>query len=256
MTTTTPLTLYIRRAEVFHNEDYIREVFQNLNIGIVSQVTFIKKSSEQGKPYNGVLVTFEKLFESTTVAYIFQQMAENSDHTARIVHNNEYQRYWVINQHISAEKPVFTLNSYDPMAIQAQPDELYALLQNMAMELQQMHLKLDAANKKNIDNEYQRLRDNLTISDLQYELKERDDEMTEMKHCFEQELSNQQDRSVCLAINLAQKESECDKLKEQINEEQSILRHVEAQANEMRAMLYMSEYRPNTSKMTIEELID
>ena len=84
----------------------------------------------------------------------------------------------------------------------------------------------------------------LTNEDLRCELKEKEDTILE-----------QQDKMVCMAIDMARKEGECVALMETVNEERCILDLIQSQALDMRNLL-SSSYIPNTSKMTMEELID
>ena len=51
----TNVALFIKRAEESQTKEFIMNAFKNSNIGIVKEITFIKKNSN-GTPYNGVVV--------------------------------------------------------------------------------------------------------------------------------------------------------------------------------------------------------
>lgn len=94
------ITLYIKRAEEHHTKEYIIEAFSKNNIGNVSNTTFIKKKTDQGDIYHGVIVEFERWSMSPNVKKLFEQMNTNEDGIAKFHHNKN--QYWFI--HVYSKK--------------------------------------------------------------------------------------------------------------------------------------------------------
>jgi hypothetical protein len=107
--------LYIKRAELNQDEDYIKNALENFNnIGIVKNVSFISKTNEKGNKYNGVIVNFEKVFLEVDLFQLVEQFETNDDKTGKIYHNDF--RYWIVQEYIqhSASAPQQTeINNID-----------------------------------------------------------------------------------------------------------------------------------------------
>lgn len=101
--TTPPITmntiaLFIKRAEEYQNEQFIVDAFASNNIGQVSQVHFIPKNMDTStKPYNGVVVQFQRFNMNPLVQTLIDAMLQSRDGTTRFYFNPT--RYWVINIH-------------------------------------------------------------------------------------------------------------------------------------------------------------
>lgn len=75
--TSSPLTLYIKRAEMNQTESMIKNVFNTNRIGIVRKVEFELKTGENGKPYHGATVVFDSLFSNTAVNQFMTELMTN-----------------------------------------------------------------------------------------------------------------------------------------------------------------------------------
>jgi len=89
--------IYIKRAESFQTKEFISYIFETQNIGKVQQVQFISKTTDQGQPYNGAIVFFEKMCSNPKVEQMIEQMRSSPDGTTR--YNYELRRFWFIKEH-------------------------------------------------------------------------------------------------------------------------------------------------------------
>lgn len=88
--------LYIKRAELNHDEEYIKNALEI--IGSVKNISFIPKTNEKGHKYNGVIVHFNNMFVGHNLYQMASEFETNEDKTAKLYHN-EY-RYWIVHEYI------------------------------------------------------------------------------------------------------------------------------------------------------------
>jgi len=234
-------TLYIRRAETSHTASYIIDTFKKLNIGTASDVVFIRKVSESGQEYNGAVVTFSEWADTTEASKLLAQINLNADATVKIIHQANGHKFWLVSKH-RVQQPQSQAIWQDTSACSV--GDLQYIIQQMNHRLFKQDQELQLLREKQLEYEILHMRLALTNEDLRCELKEKEGIILE-----------QQDKMVCMAIDMARKEGECVALMETVNEERSILDLIQSQALDMRNLL-SSSYIPNTSKMTMEELID
>jgi len=236
--------LYIRRAELYHTERYIIDTFKKLNIGTVSKLDIVRRVSNTCQEYNGVLVTFSEWFDTQEANSILSQINAHAEASAKIIHEPMGQRYWLVNKHQEYhERPEQVQAPAQNMSNYSVADLQY-IIEQMNRRLFRQDQELQLLRERQQEYEIEHMRLALTNEDLRCELKEKEDTILE-----------QQDKMVCMAIDMARKESECATLMETIHEDRSILQLIESQAQDMRLLLN-GGYKPNNSKMTIEELID
>jgi hypothetical protein len=231
------LTLYIRRAELFHTEEYIKAAFYNNDYGLVGDVQFIKKTNEQGKEYNGVIVTFEHVFQSPKVAKLREELATSEDNTGFIVHDQAHRRYWIVQ--------VYEPQVYEPQVYEQQekPEHSNMNIELLVIQLNQMKRKMDQMESQMMDYEYDRVRNEIVNQELREQLLAKDEI-----------IATQQCKLVCMAIDLTKKESEYEKLQHELTDQKYVLRYIEEQANEMREMLNISDECFDKGRMTVEDL--
>jgi hypothetical protein len=93
--------LYIKRAELNHDEEYIKNALEI--IGNVKSVSFIGKTNEKGQQYNGVIVYFNNMYIGDNLYQMVEEFETNKEKTAKIYHN-EY-RYWIVHEYINHSVP-------------------------------------------------------------------------------------------------------------------------------------------------------
>jgi len=112
MNTNNNLSLYIKRVELHHTQEYISKVFKDF--GCVEEVTFIPKSNDNGQKYNGAIIKFEKWNFNNKVEELWKKLKEKDDSTFKIYHNNKY--FWVVSEHkikVSETKQTELINDKD-----------------------------------------------------------------------------------------------------------------------------------------------
>jgi hypothetical protein len=150
---TNNVSLFIKRSEENQTKEFIIEAFASNNIGKVSDVTFIKKNTDNGKPYNGAIVIFEKWNNNALIQSLFDQMASSPDGTTKFYFNSN--RYWFINIHKQKMPELEQIIEVDPLL----PDEERILqLENLVKSMSnQMHfMKTKQAQTDKTITEYER----------------------------------------------------------------------------------------------------
>jgi hypothetical protein len=142
-------SLYIKRAEMNHTKNYIINSLFSNNYGKVKDVTFIKKSNDNGKEYNGVIITFDSWFLNSKVSDLFKNMNESFDGTAKIIHDNYYNKYWIVKIHKQE------INNYDDIHYGdiSLPDkerinQLESLLFSMSLQLKLLQTNQEKNDKQ------------------------------------------------------------------------------------------------------------
>lgn len=96
------ISLFIPHMFKNFTGEYIAEVFEKLNIGMVDHVDFVPKVDRRGRPYNAAYVHFKHWFDGT-IAANFQERVLNPNKEARIVHDDPW--YWTVLEN-TAKKPI------------------------------------------------------------------------------------------------------------------------------------------------------
>jgi hypothetical protein len=167
--------LYIKRAEINHDEQYIKNALEN--IGNVKTVTFIAKSNDKGHKYNGAIIHFNHMKFGTELYQMAQQFETTEEKTAKLYHNAC--RYWIVNQYIE-----HTQMLTPPPLINTESDELiieYNLLQYRCerQERKMMEYEEELSKKwfENLDLQIQ-----LEKTDCYLEWKKREIQEEKQKH--------------------------------------------------------------------------
>jgi len=261
MTSFSNISLYIKRAELFHTEEYITSVLDAQQYGKVRSVRFIKKNSGIGKEYHGAVIIFERWFMNSKVKTLLDQLNSSQDRTAKIVHDHYNQRYWIVNEYKAQFREFEELITIDQkLPEKDRIQELENLVKSMAAQMHFMQIKQESHEKKVMEYEERETQAWLYNMELKSQLVQKEVDPDLKKEKINIDIFKLSNEVSSLTIKLIQKQAECEALKEEIYEEQSILAYVQSQANEMREMLKISSsYEPSRDtkgKMTIEELLD
>lgn len=238
------MSIYIKRAEMHHTKKYITNVFYTNNYGLVSDVVFIKKTNDFGKEYNGAIVTFEKWFINDTVTTLFNAINESSDGTARIIHDNYYNKYWILNIH----KNEITKNAIPIMNTDLDDKEkinyLETIISSMSIQTQILQSKQEKNEKKMMEYEQMNSREYIINSELKMQLEEKDilieiqeknnnNKKTELEFIIEK-LNY---RIEILETNLNKKRQECLELKQDLYDEKCISKFVQEELYELKSII-------------------
>jgi hypothetical protein len=237
------IALFIKRAEEYHTKEFIIDAFASKKIGKIRDVTFIKKQNDSGNSYNGVIVIFERWNNNKLVEKLLQEMSESSDGTTKF-YFNPY-RFWHIKVHQqyipnAEEKTVVDSALPDKERI----EQLEALVKSMTTNMFQLQTRLEKTERIMMDNELKDAQHHLYNMELKSQLEQKDMEMNWAEEEYNEELDalHQENetlkeslrcKQILNSIELAKKEYECEKLKQELRENSCILNYVENQTKEL-----------------------
>lgn len=225
------ISLYIKRADLYCTKEYIINIFGNLNIGIVKDVKFIKKSDIMGREYNGVIVIFERWFMNAKVTKLLEDLASSIDGTTKFIYNNNG-RYWFINVYkpiIEESEEFATVDASLPDKVRI--NELEKLVKSMAAQLIYTQLLQERTERQLMEVEEKQLRHELCNMELRLQLEEKNIEIECIITDNEKALKSAQDELTIFKTRLANMVIDYARNMEKIN------------------------YCPNTSEMFVEELM-
>lgn len=242
------MSIYIKRAEMHHTKTYIINAFYINNYGLVSDVIFIKKTNDFGKDYNGAIVTFEKWFINDNVTALFNGINESLDGTAKIIHDNYYKKYWIVNVHKNDVKkntiPIIDNNLDDNLDDKEKINYLESMVASMSIQTQILQSKQEKNEKKMMEYEQLSSREYIINSELRIQLEEKDilieiqeknnkKEKNELKSIIEK-LNY---RIEILETNLNKKRKECLELKQDLYDEKCINNFVQEELYELKKII-------------------
>jgi hypothetical protein len=239
------VSLYIKRAEMHHTKNYIINAFYTNNYGKVNDVVFIKKSNDNGKEYNGVIVTFEKWFINTKVISLFNTMKETLDGTAKIIHDNYYNKYWIVNIHKQEMPNIEDISISDPnLPDKERINYLESIVASISIQNQLLQSTHEKNEKKMMEYEQISSREYMINSELKIQLEEKDmlieiqennykNKKTELELIIEK-LNNRID---ILETNLNNKRKECLELKQDLYDEKCINNFVQEELYELKSII-------------------
>lgn len=95
-------SLYISFVDVDVSKKKIAEIFWRLDLAIVKSVTFARKVTKYGKPYNSAFV-YIRSWKCTVSAIHFQNKLRGEAEEARIVYDDPL--YWIVKEN-NSERPL------------------------------------------------------------------------------------------------------------------------------------------------------
>ncbi len=235
------MTLYIKRAELHHNKEYIINACHNCRYGKVNDLKFIEKEDNNGRKYNGVILIFETLYDSSTMKQLQSDMSNSKDGSGKMFHDPIKMRFW----HVIVFKPrlledeQFISNGIKSLTLSAETSankpnqtpeekiaELEAKLSTMSSKMTYMELQMEKAERRMMEYEENKLRDYYNTVVLQSEL---EDANLEIYH-LETNINKLNNINEILTIK-------CNKLEEEVGDADCVSKYLEKELNNMRIML-------------------
>ena len=105
----TMATFFIKRTELHHTADYIKNVFSD--IGVVEKVDFISKQNDKGQKYNGAIVECTTLSYSPKCTNMLKQLENPQEPFVKLFHNAKY--FWLIGKHKENTQTITTKTEFD-----------------------------------------------------------------------------------------------------------------------------------------------
>jgi hypothetical protein len=196
--------LYIKRAELNHNEEYISNAFSY--IGVVKNIKFISKTNEKGENYNGVIVYFERLhLQQDKLTTRLEELKTKK--TMKFYHNNCY--YWIIQEYISSSEKK-TECKMNELTRNAECRDIVTLTnEELKNEYKILKKRCETQETKMMEYEEKVMRKWLENVDLELQVfktkcyvKWKEDEINENLKRHEEEINNKNKRIECLEQDL------------------------------------------------------
>lgn len=237
------VALFIKRAEENQTKEFIIEAFASNNIGKVCDVKFIKKHGDRGRNYNGVIVIFERWNMNTLVQKLFSEMASSQDGTTKFYF--DHFRYWIINVHRQklpeCEESTFVDSS---LSDKEKISKLEELIKSMSSQIYYMQTRQEKSERIMMDLEHKETYHHIINTDLRFQLENKDWEKQFVEDELKEEIKKLHEENKILrcslelnAIDLVRKDTQYEKLQEELHDAKCIIAYVENQAQEMKQML-------------------
>jgi hypothetical protein len=237
------VALFIKRAEEYQTEEFIIETFASNNIGKVRDIKFIKKRNDMGRNYHGAIVIFERWNMNRLVQTLFSEMADSSDGTTKFYFDNH--RYWIINVHRQKLPECEEIALVDTsLSDKDKISKLEELVKSMSAQIYYMQNRQEKSERSMMDLENKETYHHLVNMELRSQLEEKDweknwaeDELTDEIAKLREENEILRCRLAFTSVDLARKDTQCEKLEQELRDGNCILAYVENQAQEMKQML-------------------
>ena len=236
-------SIYIKRAEMNHTENYIINKLYSNNYGIVDEIKFIKKTNNFGKVYHGAIVTFKKWFENEKVKDLFMKMIESEDGTAKIIHDIYYNKFWIVNIHKQEILNLDEENNNDFTEYEKKY-QLELLVCSLKAELKSIKINEEKNERRMMEYENIKSHEYLVNNELKMQLHEKDLEREYMEKLHKIEINNLKEIIANMAIDkekleksLHIKHKQYNELKQHSDDDQCILKYTEREINELKNML-------------------
>ena len=214
------LSLYIKRAETYQTKEYISEMFASNMIGVVNNIKFIKKTDNNGREYNGVIVVFNYWFMNSKVNQLIDEMGSSPTGVVKFIYNYHNGNYWYVNIYKSQyeEFTAVDQNLPDSDRITA----LENLVKSMSAQMRYMQAQQEKTERQLMENEQDEMRKHICNVALRTKMEDKDIEHNELISeviNLKEALKKSQEESImfkcrlaCLSIKLSRKQEEPDDL--------------------------------------------
>lgn len=134
------ISLFIPHVYGNYTSSMVRDVFDDMSIGLVKNVDFVSKMGSDGKPYNAAYIHFYE-WHDNVVARNFQERVLNPSKEARVMYDDPW--YWIVLENkgkkhvpgqrkptidldafITPEKPVAPMVNFRPLNVQRAPKKI------------------------------------------------------------------------------------------------------------------------------------
>lgn len=178
------ISLYIKRCELYHDNNYIINACHNCKYGKVSHIKFIEKQDNQGRKYNGAILIFENWYNSSIAVTLFNELSNSQDKTAKMYHDPLNMRFWYVmifrnnfleDIEMGLNFTMMTLS--DKIKDDKYLEEMENKYNSIVSQLNYMQCQLDKSEKKIIEYEKKATQDWVIIFDLKSQLEEKENEI-------------------------------------------------------------------------------
>ncbi len=264
------ITLYIKRAELNHDKNYIINACHQCRYGKVSDVKFIEKEDVQGRKYNGAIVIFEDWYNSSLSQQLFSDMAHSKDGSAKLFHDPIRMRFWHVIKFvpkITDDLPIVQemkmMKLTDGLTEKEKYEEMEKKYNSMAAQMHFMQAQMEKMERLMMEQERQytqawieneELKDQLFQKDvdLAYELRKKDEEVEEILRQQSLEIMHIEGKYHKILLEQGDKNYQIEKLDQEVRDAHHIMDYLENEAIKMR---YMINESFALKKPVVEEIV-
>jgi hypothetical protein len=187
---------------------------------MVSDVKFIKKMSENGKSYNGVIVNFENWYSSTYAHQLLDNLTSAKDETCRFFVDKNV--FWFVSIHRQKIQCCQEIKQIDPSLSDKQRIvKLEELVNNLSTQLYYMQKKQENTEQQLMKNEQTNTQNVIYNRELEFEinqLKAVNDDLSYDFHKYEDERIKRDKYIATLKEIIELKDKEIDKLTNEVRD--------------------------------------
>lgn len=237
------IALFIKRAEEYQTKEFIIEAFASNNIGKVCDVKFIKKNSDYGKSYNGVIVIFERWNMNQLIKKLFNEMTASIDGTTKFYFDPH--RYWIINVHRQQLPECEEITTIDySLPDKKKISKLEELVKSMSAQIYYMQSRQERSERSMMDTEHKETYNRIINMELRCQLDEKDryrkwteDKVNEEMQKIREENESLRIRLVSALDCIVKTDSLILKLQEEVRDNSCITSYVEFENEKLKRML-------------------
>lgn len=148
------MSLYIKRAEVSHTEEYIKNHLKDY--GIVDSMQFINKTDCFKKQYNGVIVIFKQWNFNNKVELLWNELHANKESPTKIYHGHKNSKFWIVTEYKSVKSDSL-VESISEIDLTNLCDKSISILNDLQLKIKLLENKLEKKEQFCMQNEHSRM---------------------------------------------------------------------------------------------------
>ena len=150
------MSIYIKRAEVNHTEDYIKH--QLKDYGSIDSMQFINKIDNFKKQYNGVIVNFNQWNYNNVVENLWQDLHANKDSPTKIYHGPKNSKFWIVTEYKSVKSDTVNVtNSNTDLDLSNLCDKSIQIINDLQLKVKLLENKLEKKEQFCMQSEHSRM---------------------------------------------------------------------------------------------------
>jgi len=167
------LPLYIKRAELSQNENYIKNVFKNY--GVIDRIEFIEKSNDNGQKYNGVIIYFLQWNFNNIVEQLWTELHANKDVPTKIFHGPHHNKFWIVTQYklVEPSKPTI-IQSNISIDLTDIDEKAIKIIHDLQFQIQMLEKQLQKKEQFCMQNELNRMNACIQATASLHEIQDKD----------------------------------------------------------------------------------
>ena len=242
----TNVTLYVKRAELNHDKNYIINACNDCRYGKIKDIKFIEKQDNNGKKYNGAILMFEDWYDSSTTKQLFNDISLSKDGSAKMYHDPIRMRYWHViifrpklfeEEQCNLESKISMMSLSEGLNDKQRLEEMERKYNSMMGQMHYMQAQLEAAKVKMAEYEAQHTQDFLINFELKSQLEEKDAQVAELLKKKDEEIEILKWQNMMGNIELTKKQEECEALDQEVRDCGCIMNYLENEANAMKKII-------------------